>query len=75
MTDQLDAERENFQASVQTGDFQQGLEAFFAKRPAISKGLETRYRRQAANLHFPTVEGKLMKTRITELLPGNCKEK
>ena len=35
---QLDAERENFKASTQTGDFKEGLEAFFAKRPAVFKG-------------------------------------
>jgi 2-(1,2-epoxy-1,2-dihydrophenyl)acetyl-CoA isomerase len=35
---QLDAERDNFTASTQTGDFKEALIAFFAKRPAIFKG-------------------------------------
>lgn len=36
---QLDAERENFKASTQTGDFQEALGAFFAKRPPVFKGM------------------------------------
>lgn len=35
---QLDAERENFKASTQTEDFQEALQAFFAKRPPVFKG-------------------------------------
>ncbi len=35
---QLDAERENFKASTQTADFQEALQAFFAKRPPVFQG-------------------------------------
>lgn len=35
---QLDAERDAFMASTQTQDFKEGLDAFFAKRPAAFKG-------------------------------------
>ena len=36
---QLDAERENFKASTDTGDFKEALQAFFAKRPPVFKGI------------------------------------
>ena len=35
---QLDAERENFKDSTHTADFQEALQAFFAKRPAVFIG-------------------------------------
>ncbi len=35
---QLDAERDAFEASTHTADFQEGLAAFFAKRPASFQG-------------------------------------
>ena len=36
---QLDAERENFKESTATGDFKEALQAFFAKRPPVFRGI------------------------------------